>query len=161
MIFITLSHSTLLTSLQPEIYNLVAPFLTPSWVRPIYQTFATVRAFGLPFIDRLVEKPDIASVAILLFTLWISLKILGMAYRAVMFWVTLAIRFVFWASLIFVGVWVWNRGPDGVIEDVSHWWGVYMGEVKYWEEQQELRQQMGQRDYQRYGGGNRYGARGW
>jgi hypothetical protein len=82
-----------------------------------------------PFITRLVTQPDVASILALLAVLFISLKILDMMYRAVMFWVNMVIRLAFWGSILVLGLWVWNRGPEGFIEDITglaeHWMGEY------------------------------------
>ena len=42
-----------------------------------------------------------------------------MMYRAVIFWVNLALRLVFWGGILVVGFWVYNRGPEGFVEDVQ------------------------------------------
>lgn len=67
-----------------------------------------------------------------------------MAYRAVMFWVNMLIRLVFWGAIVVVGMWVWNRGIDGFVEDVGglfdFWSGEYerySGEVKGWQEREK------------------------
>lgn len=72
------------------------------------------------------------------------MKILDMMYRAVMFWINMAIRLVLWGSIILLGLWVWNRGVDGFVDDVSglvqHWTGEYekyTGEVKKYREQND------------------------
>jgi hypothetical protein len=64
-----------------------------------------------------------------------------MMYRAVMFWVNMVIRLVFWGSILVLGMWVYNRGVDGFVEDVSglmEYWGgeyeKYSGEVKRYQE---------------------------
>lgn len=37
-----------------------------------------------------------------------------------------------------VGVWLWNRGAEGVVEDVGYWWSVWEGERERWVEQERL-----------------------
>lgn len=65
-------------------------------------------------------------------------------YRAIMFWVNMAIRLAFWGSIAVLGVWVYNRGVDGFVEDagglIEHWMGEYerfSGEVKGRREREE------------------------
>lgn len=67
-----------------------------------------------------------------------------MMYRAVLFWINLAIRLVFWGGILVVGLWLWNRGPEGFVDDVSgliaYWAGEYerySDEVKMFQQQKE------------------------
>jgi hypothetical protein len=67
-----------------------------------------------------------------------------MMYRAVMFWVNMALRLVFWGAIVMLGMWLWNRGVDGFVDDVGglveYWTGQYekySGEVKMAKEQKE------------------------
>jgi hypothetical protein len=66
-----------------------------------------------------------------------------MAYRAVMFWVNMVLRLVFWGAIVVLGMWVYNRGVDGFVEDigglVEYWMGEYekySGEVKGYRERE-------------------------
>lgn len=72
-----------------------------------------------------------------------------MMYRAVIFWVNMAVRLVFWGGIVVLGLWVWNRGVDGFVDDVSglmeYWTGQYekySGEVKMFQEQKEAQIRM-------------------
>lgn len=67
-----------------------------------------------------------------------------MMYRAVIFWVNMVLRLAFWGSILLVGLWVWNRGVDGFVEDLQglgeYWAGEYerySGEVKSFQRQKE------------------------
>ncbi|KAH8731172.1 nuclear pore assembly and biogenesis-domain-containing protein, partial [Phaeosphaeriaceae sp. PMI808] len=86
--------------------------------------------------------PDVASILAVLAIFFISLKILDMMYRAVLFWINMAIRLALWGGLLVLGTWIWSRGVDGFIEDVSgmveHWSGEY---EKYSEEVKSFREQ--------------------
>jgi hypothetical protein len=77
-----------------------------------------------------------------------------MMYRAVIFWVNLVLRLIFWGGAVVLGFWIYQRGPDGFIEDVTDlghkWWGEYekySGEVKAFQQQQEhqVRMKAGQK----------------
>jgi hypothetical protein len=46
-----------------------------------------------------------------------------------MFWVRLATKIVFWGSIVILGCWIWARGPEGVVEDVSGFASVWKGEL--------------------------------
>jgi hypothetical protein len=74
-------------------------------------------------------SPSLTTIALLLIIFFISLRLLDMLWRALMFWVRLAVRIVFWGSIVIMGCWVWARGPEGVIEDIAgvatHWRGEF------------------------------------
>ncbi|KAF1840774.1 uncharacterized protein K460DRAFT_321243 [Cucurbitaria berberidis CBS 394.84] len=147
--------------------SLLPRLLPPSLYNPLFTILTTT--FGLmrtlqthlsPLLTRLVTQPDVASILALLAILFISLKILDMMYRAVIFWVNMVLRLVFWGSILLVGLWVWNRGMDGFLEDVqglgAHWMGEfekYSGEVKEFQRQKE--------DQLRFQAAQKQKGRGW
>ena len=111
-----------------------------------------------PLLNKLVTQPDVATILALLAIFFISLKILDMMYRAVIFWVNLALRLLFWGGILVMGLWVWNRGPEGFVEDLQglgeYWVGEYekySGEVKSFQQQKEdqIRVQAGQQERKR------------
>lgn len=92
--------------------------------------------------------------------LFVSLKILDMAYRAVLFWVKLVVRLVVWGSLAAMALWIWNRGADGFVEDIQDLMGYWMGEyerfkdeAKGWQSHEEakVRYQAGKQKGPAYG----------
>lgn len=93
----------------------------------------------------LSEKPDLATIALLLIILFISLKILNMLYQAVMFWVRLAQRIIFWGSIIAIGVWLYNRGPDGAMEDMGYLASTFWQEYQFWKERSDAARMTQQR----------------
>ncbi|CAG8110033.1 unnamed protein product [Penicillium olsonii] len=80
------------------------------------------------------STPDLLTICLLAIILFISLKILGYAYRVVMFWVTLVFRLVFWGSLIAVGYHIYNVGPEKSYQDFGWLWGVLYGFVNDFQE---------------------------
>lgn len=54
-----------------------------------------------------------------------------MAYRAVMFWVRLVVQLVVWGSAAVLGMWVWNRGVEGAVEDIQGLTEYWMGQFEY------------------------------
>jgi hypothetical protein len=97
-----------------------------------------------PLLSRVVSHPDMTSVFLLLVIAYISFKVLDMAYRAVMFWVFFAYRVVLYGGLIGIGLWIYNRGPEGFAEDLSnlaeYWTGQYhkfSEEVEHFQRQKE------------------------
>ncbi|KAH7385593.1 nuclear pore assembly and biogenesis-domain-containing protein [Pyrenochaeta sp. MPI-SDFR-AT-0127] len=131
--------------------SLLPRLLPPSLYNPLIRILSTT--FGLtrtlqthlsPLLTRLITQPDVASILALLAIFFISLKILDMMYRAVIFWVNMVLRLVFWGSILLVGLWVWNRGVEGFVEDLQglgeYWVGEYerySGEVKSFQRQKE------------------------
>ncbi|KAF1943255.1 hypothetical protein EJ02DRAFT_443501 [Clathrospora elynae] len=149
-------------------YAALLPRLLPaSFANPLLTFLTTTFGIGRtltthlsPLLTRLVTQPDVASILALLAIFFISLKILDMMYRAVMFWVNLAIRLVFWGALVVLGLWVWNRGPEGFVEDVTdlgqYWVGEYQrysSEVKSFQQEKEnqIRVQAGRQQQRKRG----------
>ncbi|KAF2691087.1 hypothetical protein K458DRAFT_474066 [Lentithecium fluviatile CBS 122367] len=133
--------------------TLLPRFLPPSVANPLLTLVTTL--FGImralqtqfsPLIARIITQPDVASILALLAILFISLKILDMAYRAVIFWVKLVVKVVFSVAVLGVGFWMWNRGLDGFVEDLQGLAEYYMreyerfkGEANGWQMQEEAK----------------------
>ncbi|OAK98682.1 hypothetical protein IQ06DRAFT_327227 [Phaeosphaeriaceae sp. SRC1lsM3a] len=131
-------YASLLPRLLPS--SLASPLLT--LLTTGLGLTRTLQTHLSPLLTRVVTQPDIATILALLAIFFISLKILDMAYRAVMFWVNMVIRLVIWGSIVVLGMWIWNRGPEGFYEDIcglgEFWMGEYekySGEVKSFREQ--------------------------
>ncbi|KAF2733189.1 hypothetical protein EJ04DRAFT_535620 [Polyplosphaeria fusca] len=133
--------------------NLLLHLLPPSLYNPLF-TFCTT-ALGLaravqthltPLILRLISQPDITTLIVLTVVIFVSLKILDMAYRAVMFWINLVFKLAFYVVIAAVGIWVYNRGVDGFAEDVqklAEFWGgeyeKYSGEVRRFQQEEQAK----------------------
>ncbi|KAF2833231.1 hypothetical protein CC86DRAFT_365182 [Ophiobolus disseminans] len=133
-------YATLLPRLLPA--SLANPLLT--LLTTTLGITRTLQTNLSPLITRVITQPDVATVLLLLAIFFISLKILDMMYRAVIFWVNMVIRLVFWGSIVVLGLWVWNRGVDGFVDDISglfeYWTGEYekySGEVKKFQQQEK------------------------
>ncbi|KAH5988565.1 hypothetical protein HBI82_204080 [Parastagonospora nodorum] len=136
----SLNYASLLPRLLPM--SLANPLLT--LLSTGLGITRTLQTHLNPLITRLVTQPDVASILALIVILFLSLKILDMMYRAVMFWINMFIRIAIWGSVLVVGLWVYNRGPEGFVEDVSglaeFWMGEfqkYTGEVKEYRESEK------------------------
>ncbi|KAL1791950.1 hypothetical protein ACET3X_009701 [Alternaria dauci] len=130
---------------------LIPRFLPPSFASPLLQLLTTFLGISRtltthlsPLLNKLITQPDVATVLALLAIFFISLKILDMMYRAVIFWVNLALRLALWGGILVVGFWVYNRGPEGFVQDVQglveYWLGqyeMYSQEVKGFQQQKE------------------------
>ncbi|EME49028.1 hypothetical protein DOTSEDRAFT_96624, partial [Dothistroma septosporum NZE10] len=88
------------------------------------------KSYMLPLVDQLSQKPDLATIALLLVILFISLKILNMLYQTAIFWFRMARKIAFWGSLVALALWMYTRGPDGVAADTQYWFETWQGEYK-------------------------------
>jgi hypothetical protein len=135
-----LDYVTLLPRLLPP--SIASPLLT--LVTTLFGITRTLQTHLQPLFTRLVTEPDAASILVVVAALFISFKILDMMYRAVLFWVNLVFRLVLWGGVGLIGLWVYNRGVDGFVQDVQdlagRWAGEYekySGEVKKYQQDQE------------------------
>lgn len=100
------------------------------YILPFLSYTSIIKAYTAPIITAVTQKPDLATIALLLLIIFLSLKILNMLLSTVMFWFRLATSIIFWGSLAIAGLWMWTRGPEGVLEDLGHWGGVWTEEYK-------------------------------
>ncbi|KAL1633593.1 hypothetical protein SLS58_011014 [Diplodia intermedia] len=112
-----------------------------SLLAPVSSVITTLHRHLLPLIDHVSKNPDIASITLLVIVLLVSLKILNILYRAVVFWISLAVKLVFWATVVVVGLFVWSRGVEGAAADLAvwgrYWVGVWTSEYARFQEQLE------------------------
>lgn len=120
-----------------------------------------LRAYTTPILNAVTQKPDLATIALVLLILLLSLKLLNMLWTAVIFWVRLAYRIVFWGGLAAVALWMWTRGPDGVVEDLGYWAGAWNEEYKYWKEREVGGARMARGNQQPYGSNMRKAGSRW
>ena len=141
--------------LPPSIFTPTIKIITTA-----FSVFKTAQTHLSPLLIRVTTQPDVASLLALVVLLFVSLKILDMAYRAVLFWVKLVVRLVIWGSLAAMALWIWTRGADGFVEDVQHLIGYWLGEyerfkdeAKGWQsyEEAKVRYQAGREKGPAYG----------
>lgn len=89
-------------------------------------------------MDSISSKPDLATIALLLVIIFISLKILNMVVGTVLFWFRMVRKVAFWGTLVALALWMYTRRPMGVAEDLGRWYGVWKGEYAHWSEQEQL-----------------------
>lgn len=79
-----------------------------------------------------------------------------MAYRAVLFWISLAYKLAMFILVVSVATWIYNRGPEGFMDDVGHLGNYWMAqfekfsdEVNYYQSQKEgqIRREQQQRGW--------------
>lgn len=124
------------------------------YARQVFGIISTLKSYLIPIIDQLSQKPDLATIALLLIIVLVSLKILDMLYQTVMFWIRLVWRVVFWGGLAALALWMYTRGPDGVAEDMQYLFETWNGEYQNFKDQERVARLMHQR-----GGGRRQA--GW
>lgn len=142
----------LLTPGLPDfvIQNIPAPVLAhltthSSTYWKLYKTYISIQETILqwlyPLYIRVRESPDMTTMLLLGVILFLSVQILGMLSRVVMFWIRLGFRIIFFGGLAVVGVWIYHRGIDGAAHDFGEivGWvsGTWSGEYNYWKEQEK------------------------
>ena len=102
---------------QSYSYRYIFPYLWPT-----YKVFSKLLGKALN------DTPDIAALALLAFVLLVSLKLLDMLRRQIMYWISMAIRLAMWAGVALLGVYVYHRGVEQSIEDLG-WILGYLSEL--------------------------------
>jgi Nuclear pore assembly and biogenesis len=84
---------------------------------------------SLQITSKTAASPSLTTIALLLIILFLSLKVLDMLYRSILFWLRFMFRAVVLVGLIGLGGWFYVRGVDGVAEDAqalsTHWVNEY------------------------------------
>ncbi|KAK4508434.1 hypothetical protein PRZ48_002172 [Zasmidium cellare] len=115
------------------------------YARQAFSAISTIKSYLVPLIDQISQKPDLATIALLLIIVLVSLKLLDMLYQTVMFWARLAWRVVFWGGLVGLALWMYTRGPDGVADDMQYWFETWNGEYQKFKDQERVARLMHQR----------------
>ncbi|CAG8084151.1 unnamed protein product [Penicillium salamii] len=115
----TYLQSATQSHLVSKLTHLRTMVVQPYLIEPLSEFMASYSA----------SAPDLLTIFLLAIILFLSLKLLGYAYRIVMFWVTLVFRLVFWGSIIALGYHVYNAGPEKAYQDFGWLWGLLYGFV--------------------------------
>ncbi|KAF2761622.1 hypothetical protein EJ05DRAFT_179005 [Pseudovirgaria hyperparasitica] len=100
----------------------------PSILTPIFHTLHILRTLALPLIARLTTAPDLFSLGVLVIILFASFYLLQMLVSAVLFWVRFAFKAALYVGIAVAALYVYARGLEGTVEDVSAAVGAWMGE---------------------------------
>lgn len=118
------------------------------YVRQFLGLVNTARGYISPLIEQVAHKPDLATVALLLVILLVSLKLVNMVYQTVLFWLRMVRRVVIWGGMASIAIWLYSRGPEGAAADLQYWYQTWTGEYQRWKDQERvarlLNQQGGQ-----------------
>lgn len=106
------------------------------YLRQMYSFISTAQSYITPLLNQVSRNPDLATVALLLVILFVSLKILNMLWQTVLFWLRLVRKVAFWGGLSAFALWMYTRGPDGVWQDVEYWMQVWGQEHNYWKDKE-------------------------
>ncbi|KAL4874805.1 nuclear pore assembly and biogenesis-domain-containing protein [Aspergillus karnatakaensis] len=162
-----LQHPTIqqLTSspLASNLAHLQATYLTPSithvkdsYVDPSLSHLRTTYLDPYiiqPLAHMLASTPDLASVLVLIFILFVSFKVLDYTRRAVMFWVWLTFRLAWWATIISLGLYMYQAGWAKVARDVGFLFNFLVGLLEHFGKSLE--------ESKATGGGSRGGQGYW
>ncbi|KAL2006166.1 hypothetical protein VTN00DRAFT_9820 [Thermoascus crustaceus] len=129
----TVLQSLTSTSLSSHLFHLRTAYLDPYIIRPLSTLLAS-------------STPDLVSVLLLALILLVSLKVLDYARRVVVFWITLALRLLFWGVVLSVAWYVYRVGWEKASADAGWLWGVAEGFVE---------------DFQARGGQGGFGGRSY
>ena len=119
-------------------YQPYAPYLAPIY-RAIFLSQSYFYRYVFPALYPLytlcnnsmkslsTDAPDLLTLGILAAVLIISLKTLDYMRRTIIYWISLAIRFGMWVTIIGLGFYVWQRGAEQSVEDFGWVWGLFEG----------------------------------
>lgn len=126
----------------------------PAYAYQLYSFATTAKSWMLQLVEQVSHKPDLATIALILVIVLVSLKLLDMLWQTMLFWLRLLKTVLFWGGLVALALWMWSRGPDGMMVDMEHWWGVWNQEYGYWKERERVARLVHQ-------GRNYAGQQGW
>ncbi|KAK8239984.1 hypothetical protein HDK90DRAFT_508520 [Phyllosticta capitalensis] len=108
---------------------------------PFSLVLSLLKTYIKPLISRIPANPDLASIALLLVILWLSLHLLKMLYGVVVFWVRLAVRLAVVATVVITALYVWSNGAEQTAADVmsavGYWVDVWKGEYGKFQAQEQ------------------------
>ncbi|KGO66072.1 Nuclear pore assembly and biogenesis protein, APQ12 [Penicillium italicum] len=124
----TYLQATTQDHLATKLSHLRTMVLQPYLVEPLSSFLASYSS----------STPDLLSIVLLGLILIVSFKILGYAYRVVMFWVTLAFRLAFWGSILGLGWYVYSVGIENAGRDFGWFCGAIYGFVSDFQEKSKI-----------------------
>jgi hypothetical protein len=73
------------------------------------------------------DTPNLTTLALLAVVLFVSLKLLNILRKTVLYWISMVIRLATWILVAAVGLYVWHRGVEQTMEDVGWMIGFLAG----------------------------------
>ncbi|KAL8929816.1 MAG: hypothetical protein Q9208_000960 [Pyrenodesmia sp. 3 TL-2023] len=129
----------------PQLFHLYSTYYTPysTYLRPLRRTLLLTQSYfyqyAFPtlyplyaitsrlFSFALTEQPSLTSLALLAILLVVSLKVLDMLRRTVIYWISMAIRLAMYATMAVIGMWIYQRGLEQSLEDLGWIVGLLAG----------------------------------
>ncbi|KAL8694355.1 MAG: hypothetical protein Q9218_000992 [Villophora microphyllina] len=129
----------------PQLFHAYSTYYTPyaSYIQPLRRVFLLTQSYffyyAFPtlypfyalasrlFTSALTEQPSLASLALLAILLMVSLKVMDMVRRTVIYWISLAIRLLMYLSVAVMGMWIYQRGVEQSLEDIGWIVGLLAG----------------------------------
>lgn len=120
----------------PQLFNLYSNYYTSyaAYIRPLQRALLIAESYFYRYLFPtlypilalstrifkavLTEQPSLLSLALLAILLVISLKVLDMVRRTVIYWISLAIRLTIYVSVAIVGMWMYQRGVEQSLDDL-------------------------------------------
>lgn len=118
-------HQLTSTPLATHLTTLRTTYLEPYLIQPLSTLLVATTN-----LSSTTAMPDLLSILLLAVILLVSLKILDYTRRMVMFWVSLAVRLVFWGVILGVGWYVYTVGVERAGREVGWVAGWVMGLVE-------------------------------
>lgn len=139
------ANETLIPDYLPQAAHFYNTYYVPyaSYLTPVYRALFLSQSYFYRYIFPTLyplyalcnnalqspssDAPDILTLGILAIALVISLKVLDYMRKAIIYWISMAIRLAMWVSVIGVGIYVWQRGVEQSFEDFGWVWGFLAG----------------------------------
>jgi hypothetical protein len=110
-----------------------------SYFSTLYNFAMRAKTLFTSVVDEVsTSTPSLTSLVLLVILLFFSMKLLGVLWRGIVFWVSLAIKAVIGISLAFLAFWVISRGPEGFVEDVQYFAEYWTGEYNRYSDKTEF-----------------------
>ena len=135
----------MITGYIPQLYYLYNSYNTTyhPYIAPIYRFLLLTQSYFYRYLFPTLyplytltnaalrslssDSPDVLTIIGLAVVLFLSMKALDYMRRSIIYWISLAIRLGMYATILGVGVYVWNRGLEQSIEDFGWVYGLLEG----------------------------------
>ncbi|MCJ1394036.1 hypothetical protein MMC18_006914 [Xylographa bjoerkii] len=126
----------LLQDYLPLFFNLYTTYYTPyePYIRPFMRYVYYAQSYAYKYLfptlwplyrltrmifSRLSDAPDIATLVVLIILAYISMKVLDILRRQIIYWISVTLKLLLWASLALIGFYVYQRGIEQSLEDLG------------------------------------------
>ncbi|MCJ1284776.1 hypothetical protein MMC26_004112 [Xylographa opegraphella] len=120
----------------PLLFNLYTTYYTPyqPYIRPFMRYIYYAQSYAYKYLfptlwplyrltrmvfSRLSDAPDIATLVVIVLVAWISLRVLDILRRQIIYWISLVLKLLLWAAVALAGFYVYQRGVEQSLEDLG------------------------------------------